>query len=118
MLCCRSTLSPFHTHAMQSPVPSLVLPHYSYVGEIILWTGPSLLTLSPLLATVHTRGITGYFLLFASFPPAVFEYVASEYATGVPPLEQIAQDKFGDDEGWREYKEKVPVLFAWPGSNV
>lgn len=76
---------------MQSPVPSLVLPHYSYVGEIILWTGPSLLTLSPLLATVHTRGIAGYFLLFASFPPAVFEYLALKYATGVPPLERITQ---------------------------
>jgi hypothetical protein len=69
------------------------------------------------LANLHTRGITGYFLLFALFTPAISEYLASKHATGVPPLEQT-QDKFGDDRAWKEYRKQVPVLFAWPGSEI
>ncbi|KAG7528258.1 hypothetical protein FFLO_06290 [Filobasidium floriforme] len=97
--------------------------HPNYVGEIILWTGPSLLSLSPLLSNLPSHphsnySLTNYIPLLAAFTPAIFEYLALKYATGVPPLEQIALDKFGDDRAWSEYREKVPVLFAWPGSKI
>lgn len=94
----------------------------SYAGEIILWAGLSILAFSPLASGFTSQSFTSEILsllrLMAASIPPIFEYVALYYATGVPPLEDAAMRKWGTDPLWREYVDKVPVLFALPGSKI
>jgi hypothetical protein len=73
-----------------------------------------LLAASPLLANIGTQSIIPWFYPLLACAPPIFEYFALAYATGVPPLEEIAEKKWGDDPSWQEYKRNVPVLFGWP----
>ncbi|WVR04173.1 hypothetical protein IAU60_001173 [Kwoniella sp. DSM 27419] len=79
--------------------------HPNYLGEVILQHGPPLLALSlPLAATAR----------WAGFVSPVFSYILLRYASGVPPLENSAEDKWGQDAGWRKYRESTSVLVPWP----
>ena len=90
----------------------------SFAGEIILWAGISFLALTPLLTHAHIVGSSSsrvsWIYPLLGFAPPVFEYLALAFATGVPPLEAIAEEKWGEESAWREYKGNVPVLFGWP----
>lgn len=96
--------------------------HPNYAGEITLWAGPSLLALPTVLAAAHTSNplstrLPSYFPYLLAIP-CVFEYFLLTKASGVPLLEESGDKKYGHLKEWREYKEKVPVLFAWPGKKV
>ena len=81
--------------------------HLSYLGETILHIGlallvhPHLPSVRRLQAVVWLAPISTYLLL--------------RYFSGVPPLEEDAEGKWGGDERWREYCDRVQVFFPWPG---
>jgi hypothetical protein len=80
-------------------------PHpLSYLGEIILQTGPSLLSLPSL---------PGPTVPLALLSP-LFTYLLLRYASGVPPLEKSAEKKWGADPAWRKYTTDTAVLVPWP----
>ncbi len=77
----------------------------SYVGEIILHSGPPLLALSVLPVTL---------IRYIVFLPPIFSYFLIRYATGVPMLEERVEKLWGGDEGWRKYRDGVSVMIPWP----
>ncbi|GFZ42949.1 hypothetical protein JCM24511_00667 [Saitozyma sp. JCM 24511] len=78
--------------------------HPNYLGEIILQTGPSLLSLPSL---------PGPTVPLALLSP-LFTYLLLRYASGVPPLEKSAEKKWGEDPAWRKYTNDTAVLVPWP----
>ncbi|WWD16864.1 hypothetical protein CI109_101296 [Kwoniella shandongensis] len=79
--------------------------HPNYLGEVILQSGPPLLALTaPLPPTVK------YLACISPF----FSYVLLRYGSGVPPLEESAEKKWGKDEGWKKYRDQTSVLVPWP----
>ncbi|ORY27628.1 hypothetical protein BCR39DRAFT_537492 [Naematelia encephala] len=82
--------------------------HPNYLGEIILQTGPPLLALASIPA--------GSPLNYAVWLSPVFTYALLRYASGVPPLEQSAEKKWGDDVAWKKYRDTVGVLIPGIGT--
>ena len=70
----------------------------------------------PLLARHEGRSMVPWFYPLLACAPPIFEYLALAYATGVPPLEAIADKKWGSDPSWQDYKRNTPVLCGWPAS--
>ncbi|KAK4688178.1 hypothetical protein P7C73_g1939, partial [Tremellales sp. Uapishka_1] len=81
--------------------------HPNYLGEFILQFGPPVLALSAFPAGSPLK-----YLVFAS---PLFTYTLLRYASGVPPLEQSGEKKWGSDEGWRKYVKDTSVMIPWPG---
>ncbi|KAK8861235.1 hypothetical protein IAR55_002054 [Kwoniella newhampshirensis] len=80
--------------------------HPNYLGEVLLQTGPPLLALTaPLPPTVK------YLACVSPF----FTYVLLRYGSGVPPLEESAEKKWGSDPGWQKYRDSTSVLVPLPG---
>ncbi|CAD6571362.1 MAG: hypothetical protein TREMPRED_000272 [Tremellales sp. Tagirdzhanova-0007] len=79
--------------------------HPNYLGEILLQCGPPLLAL-PSLPSTAVRSLV-------CISP-VFTYFLLRYASGVPPLEQSAEKKWGSDKEWRKYADETSVLVPWP----
>ena len=48
------------------------------------------------------------------FISPLFTYLLLRYASGVPPLEQKAEEKWGKEPEWRKYVENTSVLVPWP----
>ena len=78
----------------------------SYLGEVMLQVGPPILAL-PSLPPTALRSLV--------FISPVFSYFLLRYASGVPPLEQSAEKKWGGTKEWRRYADAVSVLVPWPG---
>jgi steroid 5-alpha reductase family enzyme len=97
----------------------LLISWVSYAGEITLWSGLSIVGFNALKAASTSPGafLPGYFPYLAFLSPA-FTYLLLKYASGVPLLEESAEKKWGDRADWKEYKNKVPVLFGLPGSKI
>jgi steroid 5-alpha reductase family enzyme len=74
--------------------------HPNYCGEIILWFGIALCSL-PYLAGPQ----------FITLISPVFVFILIRYISGVPLLEEAGERKWGEEEEWRNYVERVPVLF-------
>ncbi|MEH6585735.1 MAG: DUF1295 domain-containing protein [Halioglobus sp.] len=74
--------------------------HPNYVGEILLWTGIALLALPAL---------SGWQL--ATLISPVFVYLLLTRVSGVPLLERKADEKWGDEADYQDYKASTPVLF-------
>lgn len=76
--------------------------HPNYFGEILLWTGISLAaysgTKSPLV-----------------FISPVFVSLLLVYISGIPLLEKSADEKFGGDKKYQDYKKNTPVLIPFIG---
>ena len=77
--------------------------HPNYFGEITLWTGVALIAL-PVLS--------GWQYLTLVSP--VFVYLLLTRISGIPMLESRAEERWGDDPTYREYKARTPVLFPRP----
>ena len=74
--------------------------HPNYFGEITLWIGMAVLSLSSLSGIEYVTAIVS----------PVFVYLLLIKAEGVPMLERIADERYGDLPEYQEYKENTPVF--------
>ena len=74
--------------------------HPNYFGEITLWIGMTVLSLSSLSGIEYVTAIVS----------PVFVYLLLRKAEGVPMLERIADERYGDLLEYQQYKENTPVL--------
>lgn len=77
--------------------------HPNYFGEITLWVGVAIITLSVL------RGWQWVTLI-----SPVFVYLLITRISGVPMLEKRADEKWGGQEDYEKYKKNTPVLVPKP----
>jgi steroid 5-alpha reductase family enzyme len=77
--------------------------HPNYFGEILLWTGVAVITL-PVL-----RGWQWMTLI-----SPIFVAVLLLRISGVPILEKRADEKWGGQDDYEEYKKRTPVLVPRP----
>lgn len=78
--------------------------HPNYFGEIVLWTGVAIIAF-PILSG------WGYATLISP----VFVYLLLTRVSGVPLLEKSAEERWGGQDDYEEYKRKTPVLVPWLG---
>ncbi len=74
--------------------------HPNYFGEITLWIGMAVLSLSSLSGIEYVTAIAS----------PVFVYLLLIKAEGVPMLERIADERYGDLPEYQEYKDNTPVF--------
>ena len=74
--------------------------HPNYFGEITLWIGMAVISLSSLSGIEYVTAIVS----------PVFVYLLLRKAEGVPMLERIAEERYGDLAEYQQYKENTPVL--------
>lgn len=77
--------------------------HPNYFGEITLWTGVALIALPALSGWQYITLIS-----------PVFVYLLLTRVSGIPMLESRAEERWGDDPAYRDYKAQTPALFPRP----
>lgn len=77
--------------------------HPNYFGEITLWTGVAILAV-PVLSGWQ----------WATLISPVFVTVLLTRVSGVPMLERRADERWGDDPDYQQYKADTPVLVPRP----
>lgn len=77
--------------------------HPNYFGEITLWAGIALIALPALSGWQYVTLIS-----------PLFVYVLIVYISGIPMLEARAEERWGDESAYRDYKARTPVLFPRP----
>lgn len=97
--------------------------HPNYFGEVSLWAGQYVLSLSALSAATKHLGagplpspqwFPGWIVAAAAASP-LLEYALIRYISGVPMLEKGTDKKLKDDPKWKKYKETVPVFVPFIG---
>ncbi|CAO1618444.1 unnamed protein product [Jaminaea pallidilutea] len=96
--------------------------HPNYFGEVTLWTGQFVLSLSALSSASSTAGaitssspwFPSWISLAAAASP-LLEYCLIRYVSGVPMLEKNIDKKLGDDPKWKKYKKEVPAFVPFIG---
>ena len=74
--------------------------HPNYFGEITLWVGMAVISLSSLSGIEYVTAIVS----------PVFIYLLLVKLEGVPMLERIADERYGELPDYQEYKANTPVL--------
>ncbi len=74
--------------------------HPNYFGEITLWVGMAVISLSSLSGIEYVTAVVS----------PVFVYLLLRKAEGVPMLERIAEERYGELSDYQEYKANTPVL--------
>ncbi len=74
--------------------------HPNYFGEITLWVGMAVISLSSLSGIEYVTAVVS----------PVFVYLLLRKAEGVPMLERIADERYGELSDYQEYKANTPVL--------
>jgi len=74
--------------------------HPNYLGEIILWLGISIMSISSLSG-----------LQYLTLVSPLFTYLLLVYVSGVRLLEESGNKKWGHLESYKEYKKNTPRLF-------
>lgn len=74
--------------------------HPNYFGEIMLWVGMAVISLSSLSGIEYVTAIVS----------PVFIYLLLVKLEGVPMLERIADERYGELSDYQEYKANTPVL--------
>lgn len=77
--------------------------HPNYFGEITLWTG---------IAVMAIPILSGWQWVVLVSP--IFVAVLITRISGVPMLEKRADERWGDEEAYQQYKESTPVLIPRP----
>ncbi len=77
--------------------------HPNYFGEILVWWGLFLYAV-PFLDGAAFTVVTG----------PVFITVLLLFVSGIPLLERSADDKYGDDPDYRDYKRRTSILVPLP----
>ena len=82
--------------------------HPNYFGEILVWVG---------LYVFALGGLSGIWAVVGIIGPA---YIAATilFVSGVPILERSADERWGDDPAYREYKRRTSVLIPIPGKRA
>lgn len=79
--------------------------HPNYFGEICVWLG--------IYVTVVTS-LDGIERIVAFVSPLII-FITLRFISGVPPLEKMADQRWGDDAEYRRYKERTSLLIPlWP----
>ncbi|CAO1620340.1 unnamed protein product [Parajaminaea phylloscopi] len=96
--------------------------HPNYFGEVSLWTGQYILSLSALSSAISTTGAvvssTPWYpswITVAAATSPILEYLLIRYVSGVPMLEKGMDKKMGDDPKWKKYKEETPAFIPFIG---
>ena len=74
--------------------------HPNYFGEITLWVGMAVISLSSLSGIEYVTAVVS----------PLFVYLLLRKAEGVPMLERIADERYGELPDYQEYKANTPVL--------
>ena len=74
--------------------------HPNYLGEIILWLGISIMSISSLSG-----------LQYLTLISPLFTYLLLVYVSGVRLLEESGNKKWGHLDSYKEYVKNTPVLF-------
>ena len=74
--------------------------HPNYFGELILWIGVTIIALPAFSGLQYLGCIT-----------PLFVYLLLNKISGVNLLEEIADNRWGDDSNYQKYKRKTPVFF-------
>ena len=74
--------------------------HPNYLGEIILWLGISIMSISSLSG-----------LQYLTLVSPLFTYLLLVYVSGVRLLEESGNKKWGHLDSYKEYVKNTPVLF-------
>jgi steroid 5-alpha reductase family enzyme len=77
--------------------------HPNYFGEITLWTGVAIIAL-PVLSGLQ----------YVTLISPIFVYLLLTRISGVPLLEKRADEKWGGQDSYEEYKRTTPVLVPRP----
>ena len=77
--------------------------HPNYFGEILVWWG-LFIDAGPFLAGVAFAVVAG----------PVFITLLLLFVRGIPPLERSADEKYGDDPAYRDYKRRTSILVPLP----
>jgi len=81
--------------------------HPNYVGEVGIWAGIWALSFSSLRSAYFPR-----YAPYLTLISPLTTYTLVRYVSGVPPLEESSDKKFGNDPKYQEYKRKVGIF--WP----
>jgi len=76
--------------------------HPNYFGEILLWIGMAVIAFPTLQGWQHISLIS-----------PIFIYLLLTRMSGVNLLEKYADEKWGDDENYQNYKRDTPVLIPF-----
>ena len=74
--------------------------HPNYFGEICIWIGMYVMVFSSLDTIEKIVGLAS----------PVMIYITLRYISGVPPLEKYADDTWGNDSKYQQYKTKTNLL--------
>ena len=77
--------------------------HPNYFGEILLWTGVTVMAVPV---------VSGWQWIVLITP--IFVYLLLRFISGVPLLEARSDAKWGGREDYERYKDSTPVLFPLP----
>ena len=77
--------------------------HPNYFGEIVLWTG---------IAIIASSTLTGW--QWVAWISPVFVYFLLTRVSGIPILEERADERWGGDDDYEAYKRSTPLLFPRP----
>ena len=77
--------------------------HPNYFGEMLVWWGLFLYT----VPVLHGAA-------FAVVAGPVFITLLLLFVSGIPPLERSAEEKYGSDPAYREYKRRTSILVPLP----
>lgn len=77
--------------------------HPNYFGEMLVWWGLFLYT----VPVLHGAA-------FAVVAGPVFITLLLLFVSGIPPLERSADEKYGNDPAYREYKRRTSILVPLP----
>ncbi|MCA9622057.1 MAG: DUF1295 domain-containing protein [Myxococcales bacterium] len=77
--------------------------HPNYFGEIVLWVG---------IAIVASSTLRGW--QWATMISPIFVVFLLTKVSGIPMLEERADDRWGEQDDYRAYKARTSVLVPWP----
>ena len=77
--------------------------HPNYFGEILVWWSLFLYAVPFLHGAAFTAAIGPVFITLLLL-----------FVSGIPPLERSADEKYGDDPAYRDYKRRTSILVPLP----